>query len=337
MKNILIRPALILVLCLCQGCFVATSKYDEKTRETEILRAALSESKKKNNALLTEVEEINKTVNSLSEKLTTVQGELEIKEKEVVRLKEVVDELQRTYDSTKISRETLIDELLEKEKKYSTQIKELTVTNSKLESDLATLNNTFTGMKNELDLSKNQLEDAQTRNRELERLSSTVHILEGKIQRLQEEISVFLPLPGIRQRGAVELSNTYSSQFISKEITLLFASVPFEAALESNGQNLSEDFTFFLFKLIEICEAEKDCKLDIIASGRSSDASIERLNELKSKELLFLSAFDTFRKSLKEREKIIRKSGRVTVVDKMGKKGLEKVEIDIYLVRELRS
>lgn len=327
MKNYSYLALPIILALFLQGCFVTTSKYDSKTNEANMLRNALSESKKKNNALLTEIEEIKKTVDSLSSELNKTKGELSSREQEVARLRGSVEELHKRYDTTKISRETLISELLEKEKKYSFQIKELTVENTKLEKTVETLNS-------ELAVLKSSLRTAEMKNRELEELSSKVHLLEGRVSRLKEEIADFLPLSGVRQKGSVSLSGTYSSRFIDKDISFLFASIPFDAALDSDGKKLSEDFHDFLTKLIELCETEKGCKIDIIATGRTYDASMEILNSLKDKELILLKALDSFSASLDKRANLIRRKGRVTVIDKIGKKETESVDINIYLVRE---
>ncbi len=312
---------------LLQGCFVTTTKYDSKTKEADMLRSALSESKKKNNALITEIEEIRKTVDSLSGELKITKSELSARGEEVERLQGTVEELQKRYDTTKISRETLISELLEKEKKYSIQIKDLTVENTKLENTVETLNG-------EVDALETRLASAEARSRELEELSSMVHLLEGRIARLKEEIADFLPLSGVRQKGAAALSETYSSRFMSRDISFLFASVPFEAALDSDGKKLSEDFHDFLTTLVELCENEKDCKIDIIATGRTHDGSLEFLNALKDKELVLIKALESFTASLDKRADFIRRQGRVTVIDKMGEKVTDRVDVNIYLVRE---
>lgn len=318
----------IVLIFFLQGCFTTTSKYDAKVREANMLRNALSESKKKNNALSTEIDEIKKTVDALAEELSATKGQLEARQEESERLRVAVEEMQKRYDTTKISRETLISELLEKEKKYSSQIRELTEKNAQLENTAKTLDG-------ELDGLKNRLQTAEDKNSELENVSSKVLLLEGRISRFKEEIADFLPLSGVRQKGSVALSNTYSSRFIQKEISFLFASIPFEAAIESNGKNLSKDFHEFLVKLLELCKEEKTCKLDIIATGRTYDGSMDILNSLKDKELTLLNALKSFRSTLNESADFIRRTGRVTIIDKIGEKDEDRVDINIYLVRDV--
>lgn len=292
-----------------------------------MLRNALSESKKQNNALLTEVEEIQKTVDSLAEELRITKENLETSEMESARLKETVEEWQKRYDTTKISRETLISELLEKEKKYSLQIKELSVINAKLENTIKKLNIEIADL-------KDGLKTAENKSGELEAVSSKVLLLEGRISRLREEIADFLPLSGIRQKGAVALSHTYSSRFIKREISYLFATIPFETAIESTGKKLSEDFHNFLTTLIDLCEEEKSCRIDIIATGRTYSANMNILNSLKDKELILLEALEKFSERLNDKARFIRQLGRVTLIDKIGDRDVERVDIHIYLIRE---
>jgi DNA repair exonuclease SbcCD ATPase subunit len=355
MKKYLTPLSVLAVALFLQGCLVTKSRYDAKVAESEVLRSALSECKKKNSTLSNQIEEFMRKISSLENDLSGMKKELEIKEGDNQRLKKLIDELKKTYDATKISREKLVNKLLEKEKKYSSTIKELTLVNTRLEDEINRLKDELAAVQDKnRELSeelsnmssstekmkedyRRKVEEVQKLNIEIEGLTSKIHLLEGKISRLKDEIGEFLPIASLRQKSSSALSDTISSSFISKEISYLVASVPLEIALKAGKSELSKDFSSFLEKLAGLCRDEGDCRLDVIATGVTYTAEMDILVDLKNRELSFLKALKKFMSKNRGSASVIRKKGRVTMIDKMGEKIKSSVKIKIYIVRERKG
>ncbi len=339
-----------IAIFLLAGCLVPRSKYDAKVREAEELRNSYVEVSSENEKLKKLLNEITKTVDSLKSELEKTKKELEAKIEENEKLKATVDELQNTYQSTKISRETLINELLKKEKTYSDKIKRLTVENTTLKGKVASLSEELNTLAAELKRVENELKRKESENtaiekslkektaeveilkKEAEELKRKVHLLEGKVASIREESKEFIPYASVRGEAIAALSDTVSSSHITRDLPLLFAEIPLEVALDPAGTALSDDFATFLGKLADIIKASEGVKLDLIVTGKTYTGKMDVLLKLRDEEVKFLKALSFFLKKTPGVEKAIRKSGRQTLLDKLGKKEITTV-VRIYLIR----
>ncbi len=352
MKQYFTLTLFVIFLCVTQGCLVSKAKYEEKSRETEIVREGLAECQKRTNALTDQIEEMNIKVEMLKGEIAKNRENIDAKSMEVDRYRTMAKDLKKTYDTTKISRETLINELLDKEKKYSSLINELSVKNIQLETNLEKLKKELERSEKEKTVLKTSLAKSEkksvalkgdlekragevdTLGKNVKTLSSKVQALEGKTVRLSENVEDILPLSTARKEASDHLAKNISPTFLSKDISILLASIPSDLALDKKGGTLSPEFTAFLKSLGDVCTEGKGCSVDIIARGRTRSGEMEILVELKNREIAFLRALNQFLKSPGGGNSPIRKRGRITVVEKMGFKGKELVEVRIYLVRK---
>lgn len=107
------------------GCLVTASKYEEKSKETDSLRNALASTNRENMTLEEEYAVIRKQL--ADEKTTNEALSLRIREQEeeIRRIRKELDAIDRSYEGTRITREELISQLLEKEVATGKRIQEL--------------------------------------------------------------------------------------------------------------------------------------------------------------------------------------------------------------------
>ena len=148
------------------GCLVTASTYEAKTREADSLREALASANKEKTIAedrfstiekqLAEEKEANAALASRNRELTEA----------LQKTKEELDSVVRNYEGTRITREELISELLEKEKATGKRIQELTEIAQACEM--------------ERDQQAAETRDTETLRRERD-------ILLGRIERMKEE------------------------------------------------------------------------------------------------------------------------------------------------------
>lgn len=120
----MVAPLLAITLGTA-GCLVSASRYEEKSREADSLREALASTNRKNSTLQGEnasareqLDEANKENESLS--VRTREQEVKLQ-----RAQEELASVTRNCEGTRITREELISQLLEKEKATGKRIQEL--------------------------------------------------------------------------------------------------------------------------------------------------------------------------------------------------------------------
>jgi len=342
---------IISLIFITQACLVTRARYDEKAKETDVVREGLAQCQKKTNALSEEIENLSIRIQVLKGKIKNNEKQLSLEAKETERYREMSEDLKKTYDASKISRETLINELLDKEKKYSSLIKDLSVKNTHLDEELKEVKDTLHNAERERDIAKKGLEASEKKltglkdqlkekvgklknlDNNISGLKSKVETLEGKTVRLSEDVSEILPLSTARRVASGILSRNMSPGFIEKGVSILFATVPADLAMGKEGKGLAKEVSKFLEELGDVCSEGKGCSFDIIATGRTQTGEMEILVALKEMETSFLRALDSFIKSTEQNKLRIRRKGRITIIDKMGYRGQEMVEVRIYLVR----
>ncbi|MGA6992918.1 MAG: hypothetical protein WBX50_03380, partial [Candidatus Deferrimicrobiaceae bacterium] len=158
------------------GCLVTTSKYEAKTREADTLRDALASASRERNALEGRYEAIQ---NQLSDEK---EGNMALSS----RNRELEKELASTagkYEGTRITREELISELLEKEKATGKRIQELGAMAQQCDMERETLRREAIERQDTISALEKRV--AETADREP--LRRERDILLGRLERIKEE------------------------------------------------------------------------------------------------------------------------------------------------------
>ena len=158
------------------GCLVTTSKYEAKTKEADTLRDALASASKERNTLQVKYEAIQKQLSD-EEKgniaLTSRNRELE----------EELASIAGKYEGTRITREELISELLEKEKATGKRIQELGAMAQQCDMERETLRREAI----ERQVTISDLEKRVAETADAEALRRERDILLGRVERIKEE------------------------------------------------------------------------------------------------------------------------------------------------------
>jgi len=107
------------------GCLVTASTYEAKTREADTLREAVAFSNKERGTLEARLLSSEKQISGAKEENAILSARLRDVEGELRTLKEELSSIMGKYEGTRITREELISELLEKEKATGKRIQEL--------------------------------------------------------------------------------------------------------------------------------------------------------------------------------------------------------------------
>ena len=107
------------------GCLVTASTYEAKTREADTLREAVAFANKEKGTIEARLLASEKQISSAKEENTVLSGRLRAVEGELRTVKEESASIVGKYEGTRITREELISELLEKEKATGKRIQEL--------------------------------------------------------------------------------------------------------------------------------------------------------------------------------------------------------------------
>lgn len=107
------------------GCLVTASRYEEKSREADALREALASTNRENSTLQGENASVRKQLDEANKSLSVRARE---QEEKLQRVQEELTSATRNCEGTRITREELISQLLEKEKATGKRIQELSAT-----------------------------------------------------------------------------------------------------------------------------------------------------------------------------------------------------------------
>lgn len=128
--------SLVALSCVAGGCLVTGTTYETKTREADALRDALAATSKEKNQVAAQAEALRKQL--ADEKATSAElsARLKTQDEDVRRMSDELASARKNYEGTRITREELISELLEKEKATGKRIQELSARNQALEAEV---------------------------------------------------------------------------------------------------------------------------------------------------------------------------------------------------------
>lgn len=165
------------------GCVVASSRFEAKAREAETVRDALASVNKEKNALEARNEALEKRLSDEAESAQRCAARAQKQEEETRRLREELSEAGRHYEGTRITREQLIGELLEKEKASGKRIQELSARAQACETEEERLRAEAASLTREVAELRKRAEEAP----DPVALRVERDILLGRVERLTEE------------------------------------------------------------------------------------------------------------------------------------------------------
>lgn len=185
------------------GCLVTTSRYDAKTKEADSLRDALALTNKEKNTLEAKYVAIQKQVSDEKEANAVLSARVAEQEEELGQAREDLASIARKYEGTRITRDELISELLEKEKATGKRIQELSEMAQACDTERGTLRKKSAGQEAAI----SRLEEEVAQSPDMESLRRERDILLGRIERIREER---LQEGKRRELAFAELAKTFS-------------------------------------------------------------------------------------------------------------------------------
>jgi outer membrane protein OmpA-like peptidoglycan-associated protein len=165
------------------GCFVTTSTYEAKAREADSLRDALGAAKKEKSALQERYAAVRARLAEEDREREALAGRLRGREAELKETRERLDAIHRQFEGTRITREELISELLEKEKATGKRIQELSARAQACEADRERLRAEAAAREAALSRMEKTVADAS----DADSTRRERDILPGRVERVREE------------------------------------------------------------------------------------------------------------------------------------------------------
>jgi hypothetical protein len=168
------------------GCLVTTSTYEAKAKEAETLRDGLASTNKEKTLLEEKYVTIQKQLSEEKKANAALSSRVRGQEEELGRTKKELSSLAKKYEGTRITREELISELLEKEKATGKRIRELNARAQFCETDNERLRKEAVAREttiSELEIRAAETSDRETLRKERDILLNTIeHIREENLQ-----------------------------------------------------------------------------------------------------------------------------------------------------------
>lgn len=209
-----LRVAAITVLLpfLAGGCVVLSSKYEAKTREADTLRDAVAAANKEKGALEARIEALRKQLADEKDLSASLTARLKEQEEATRKVSDELATVRKNYEGTRLTREQLITELLEKEKATGKRIQEINQRAQRCEAEGEKLRKEAAARDAEIAELRRKLETAG----EADALRKERDILLGRVERLQEERAQeasrrddrFAALPGLLGKTSGSISVT---------------------------------------------------------------------------------------------------------------------------------
>ncbi len=169
------------------GCLVTTSTFEAKAKEAESLRNGLASTNKEKTALEEKYVTIQKQLTDEKDANAALSLRVREQEEELGKIREELFSLSKKYEGTRITREELISELLEKEKATGRRIQELNERAQSCEAESERLRREAVAretMISDLEMQVGKASDTETLHRERDILLGRIE--RGKEDRLQE-------------------------------------------------------------------------------------------------------------------------------------------------------
>lgn len=238
----LVIPAALSVLA--SGCLVATSRFEEKVAESDNLRDALAAASKDRTALAARNEALQKQLSDTKETAENCAIKARSQEAELSRLTGELSNAKRSYEGTRITREELITELMEKEKATGRRIQDLTGRAQTCDAECERLKKEIERTTREIAARDAQIAEIQERLKKAEGddgLRRERDILLGRIERLTEDRKDELKRREARFEAAVgAIRAAAPAVSASASGPVLHVALPEKSVFKAGGQELSD-------------------------------------------------------------------------------------------------
>jgi hypothetical protein len=248
------------VLCLAAGgCMVASSKYELKTREADVLRDAVASANKEISVQAARNESLRKQLADEKEAGEALDARAKAQEADIRRMEEELASARKNYEGTRITREQFISELMEKEKATGKRIQELSARAQACEASLEAIR-------------KEAAERGSGTEGDGDALKRERDILLGRVERLTEE----------RRQEEKRREDRFSALAeaigkVSRDVAVtplgpaLNVAIP-ERALRAKGRDALSEGGKKVIALVEKTAAEFPQASVLIVAGRKNSA-----------------------------------------------------------------
>src|SRR5512143_2570714 len=134
-KGLRLLTSFLALSCLAGGCLVTGTTYEAKTREADALRDALAATNKEKDQISAQAETLRKQLSGETERSAGLAARLKTQDEDIRRMSDELASARKNYEGTRITREQLISELLEKEKATGKRIQDLSAKGQGLEAE----------------------------------------------------------------------------------------------------------------------------------------------------------------------------------------------------------
>jgi predicted RNase H-like nuclease (RuvC/YqgF family) len=229
---------------LASGCFVATARFEEKVAEADTLRDALAAANREKGALAGRFESLQKQFADLKETADSCAVRSKGQEAELSRLNGELATAKRSYEGTRITREELITELMEKEKATGKRIQELTARSQASQAEADKLKKEIERTAREIAARDAQIAEIQAKLEKAqgdEALRRERDTLLGRIERMTEDRKA----EEKRREGwfdnvSAKLKESASAATVTSAGGVLRVSIADKALLKSGGAELTD-------------------------------------------------------------------------------------------------
>jgi DNA repair exonuclease SbcCD ATPase subunit len=234
----------VAISALASGCFVATARFEEKVAESDSLRDALAAANREKNSLSGRHDALQKQFADMKDTAENCAVKSKGQEAELSRVNAELANAKRSYEGTRITREELITELMEKEKATGKRIQELSARAQAGEAELEKA-------RREIDRAAKEISARDARVAELqeqlgkaqgdEGLRRERDTLLGRIERFTEDRKEEEKRRDARfEAAAAKLRDAAPPAAVASAGGVLRISLPEKALLKAGGQELAE-------------------------------------------------------------------------------------------------
>lgn len=124
---------------LACGCLVTGTTYETKIREADALREALAATTKEKGQITAQAEALRKQISDEKETSAGLSARVAAQDEDIRRMSDELASARKSYEGTRITREQLISELLEKEKATGKRTQDLSARAQTLEAEVEKL------------------------------------------------------------------------------------------------------------------------------------------------------------------------------------------------------
>ncbi|HEY5995480.1 MAG TPA: hypothetical protein VIU29_00595 [Candidatus Deferrimicrobiaceae bacterium] len=234
----------VVLSLLASGCFVATARFEEKVAESDTLRDALAAANREKSTLAGRNESLQKQLAEMTDTAENCAVKAKGQEGELSRLTSELATAKRSYEGTRITREELITELMEKEKATGKRIQDLSARAQSCDSECERLKKEIERTTREIAARDAHIAEIQAKLEKAmgdEGLRRERDTLLGRIERLTEDRAAEEKRRDARFESAIaRLAESSRGVTAAAAGGVLRISIPEKGLLKQGGQELAD-------------------------------------------------------------------------------------------------